>query len=85
MEDGPLKPRPEPVRLALQRLGVEHGWMVGDTPDDVVAARSAGVVPLAVLGPAERAVSAERSRDALLACGAARVLDSLAELEALLP
>jgi HAD superfamily hydrolase (TIGR01548 family) len=48
MEDAPAKPRPEPVTLALARLGVTTGWMVGDTPDDARAARAAGAVPLGV-------------------------------------
>jgi HAD superfamily hydrolase (TIGR01548 family) len=39
MEDAPLKPEPGPVRMALERLGVQAAWMVGDTVDDI---RSAG-------------------------------------------
>ena len=42
MEDAPPKPDPQPVRLALARLGVERAWLVGDTPDDMRAARAAG-------------------------------------------
>ena len=48
VEDAAPKPDPAPVRLALDRLGVRRAWMVGDTPDDVEAARAAGVLPLAV-------------------------------------
>jgi len=66
LEDAPGKPDPAPVRLALERLGVERAWMVGDSPDDVRAARAAGVMPLGVGDPA------------LLAVGAARVLPSAA-------
>ena len=47
-EDAPSKPDPAPVRLAMERLGVKYGWMVGDTVDDLRAARGAGVVPIAV-------------------------------------
>jgi phosphoglycolate phosphatase-like HAD superfamily hydrolase len=47
-EDGPGKPDPAPVTLALQRLGVSAAWMVGDNPGDIVAARGAGAVPLAI-------------------------------------
>jgi HAD superfamily hydrolase (TIGR01548 family) len=73
MEDTPLKPDPAPVRLALRRLGVTRAWMVGDTPDDVRAARRAGVVPLGIPAPGE-----ESGMDAaLLSAGAACVLDSL--------
>lgn len=82
MQDAPLKPDPAPVRLALRRLGVERAWMVGDTPDDVRAARAAGVVPLGVVGPGE---DAEATAAALLAAGAARVLPDLGALEAMLP
>lgn len=46
MEDAPAKPDPAPVRLALSRLGVRLAWMVGDTPDDIRAARGAAVLPL---------------------------------------
>jgi len=73
MEDAPAKPDPAPVRLALQRLGLSRAWMVGDTPDDARAARAAGVLPLG-FGPVQGQVQA----------GAARVLDSLEQLESLL-
>ncbi|MEZ6015206.1 MAG: TIGR01548 family HAD-type hydrolase [Planctomycetota bacterium] len=87
-EDAPLKPDPAPVTRALTALGVTRAWMVGDTPDDVRAARAAGVVPIGVLAPptsslAEPAAAA-RSRATLTASGAARVLDSVNELETLL-
>ncbi len=79
MEDAPLKPDPAPVRAALERLGVERAWMVGDSPDDVRAARAAGVVPLGVCAPGDEAAEA-----ALVRAGAGRVLGSLDELEGLL-
>lgn len=82
MEDAPLKPDPAPVRLACDRLGIERAWMIGDTPDDVRAARAAGAVPLGVVAPNERA---EEVVPALHAAGAGRVLRSLGELEELLP
>lgn len=82
MEDGPLKPDPAPVRLALERLGVERAWMIGDTPDDLRAARGAGVVPLAVVAPGEQGDS---SSTVLLRAGAARVLRQLEELTGYLP
>ena len=82
MEDGPLKPDPASVRLALERLGVSRAWMIGDTPDDVRAARAAGVVPLAVVPPGE---DHEASSGVLLRAGAARVLQNLDELTGLLP
>jgi histidinol-phosphate aminotransferase len=47
-EDAPMKPDPTPVRLALERLGVSHAWLLGDTRDDLVAARAAGVIPIGI-------------------------------------
>jgi len=82
MDDGPLKPNPEPVRLALQRLGVSRGWFIGDTPDDIRSARGAGVLPLAVIAPAD---DPDLAAPALLRAGAARVLTDLSQLEELLP
>lgn len=77
-EDAPLKPRPDPVELALRKLNVKSAWMIGDTPDDIVASRSAGVVPLGVLaGSSENASELE---DALYQAGAARVFSSTLEL-----
>ena len=74
-EDAALKPDPEPVRVALERLGLKSAWMLGDTPDDVFAARAAGVVPLGVGG----------SGDVLSEVGAGRVFKTASELEGLLP
>jgi histidinol-phosphate aminotransferase len=79
-EDGPLKPDPAPVRIALEALGVTRAWMVGDTPDDLAAARGAGVVPIGVIAPGDDPRSArERLR------GAARILDKTTDLEEMLP
>jgi len=82
MEDAPGKPDPAPVRVALERLGVERAWMVGDTPDDVTAARAAAVLPVGILAPGDDESDMER---AMGSAGAARVLRSLEELEDLLP
>jgi histidinol-phosphate aminotransferase len=81
MEDGPSKPAPAPVLGALERLGVESAWMVGDTPDDLVAARAAGVLPIAITAPGESLTP----RESLQTAGAARVLEELSELEEMLP
>jgi histidinol-phosphate aminotransferase len=79
-DDAPLKPDPAPVRLALDKLGVSTAWMLGDTPDDVEAARAAGVVPFGVIAPGDEP---ERARESLRR--AARILDNPIELEGLLP
>lgn len=82
MEDGPCKPDPFPVAEALRRLGVTRAWMVGDTVDDVRAARAAGCVPVGIVAPGE---DPRRAHDVLTAAGAARVLASVTELPELLP
>jgi HAD superfamily hydrolase (TIGR01548 family) len=81
MDDGPLKPDPAPIRLAIERLGTGRAWMIGDTPDDVHAARAAGIPAIGVVA---RADEPRRARDALIGAGAAHVLDNLDELDALL-
>ncbi len=81
MEDAPAKPSPEPVRLALEALGVRSAWMVGDTPDDIRSARGAGALPIGVMPPGDDAMSA---RAALVSCGAARVLSSVETLREML-
>jgi HAD superfamily hydrolase (TIGR01509 family) len=69
------KPEPDLVHAALERAGAEPGdaVMVGDTPWDVKAARSAGVPTLTVM---TGGFSEQELRDA----GAAEVYESVAEL-----
>jgi phosphoglycolate phosphatase-like HAD superfamily hydrolase len=54
---------------------------VGHTPDDVAAARAAGVVPLGIVAPGEEQALAEA---ALVQAGAARVVGTVAEVGNLL-
>jgi len=82
MEDGPLKPDPAPVRLALQRLGIDRAWMIGDSPDDMRSAKAAGVIPIGIVAPGDRF---EDTAPVLEAAGAGRVLHDLTELEGILP
>ena len=82
MEDGPPKPAPGVVRLALDRLGVSRAWMIGDTVDDVRAARAAGVVPIGVIAPGDDPLT---TTDALLDAGGARVLARVEDTLELLP
>ncbi|HCH64454.1 MAG: hypothetical protein CL927_14405 [Deltaproteobacteria bacterium] len=77
MEDGPAKPDPAPVLKALSELDVARAWMVGDTPDDAAAARSAGVLPLGILAPGDRDPAP------LTRAGCARILDRVASLTTL--
>jgi HAD superfamily hydrolase (TIGR01548 family) len=82
LDDAPSKPDPAPVWLALDRLGVRHAWMVGDTPDDLRAARGAAALPLGIVAPGDDPAV---SGPALEAAGAARILDTLDDLLELLP
>lgn len=81
MEDAPVKPLPDPLLRAQKLLGCERAWMIGDTPDDMAAARAARVLPLGICAPSDRD---RASRGALLAAGAGRVLEELQELDTLL-
>jgi pyrophosphatase PpaX len=60
------KPDPEPVRTALDRLGLppEAAAFVGDSPHDMAAGRAAGVTTVAALwGPFTRAQLASSEPD----------------------
>jgi len=82
MEDGPAKPAPDGVRAALRALGVERGWFVGDTIDDVDAGRAAGTVTLGVRPPGEDTPGFDQR---MLERGCARMLPRLEDMEGLLP
>jgi HAD superfamily hydrolase (TIGR01509 family) len=73
------KPDPQPVRRALRQLGVHaaRAVMIGDTPDDMKAGRSAGT---GVIGVTTGAFD----RPGLEAAGAHHVIASLQELPPLL-
>ncbi len=81
LEDAAPKPDPAPVHLALDRLGVTTAWMVGDNPDDMCAAREAGVLPVGVVAPGDGPDAGE----CLLAAGAWRVLNRANEILEVLP
>ena len=78
MEDTAVhKPNPEPLLLALQRLGVRAAdcVYVGDAVVDVLAARAAGIASIAVTwGAGDRAD--------LLGAGPLAVVDTMEELRA---
>jgi histidinol-phosphate aminotransferase len=74
LEDAPNKPKPDPLQYALRELGVQRAWMVGDTVDDICAARAASCLPIGFLA----------KEAPLFRAGAAYVLTQIEELEALL-
>ena len=73
------KPDPEPVREALRRMQVApaHAWMIGDTPDDVLAGRRAGVRTIGV-------TTGCHDTAALRMAGADAVLEDISALAGLL-
>lgn len=78
-EDALPKPDPAPVRLAMERVGSTRAWMLGDTVDDLQAARAAGALPIGVIAPGD---DPEHARETLSA--AAAVLETPTELKGLI-
>lgn len=79
-DDGPCKPDPFPVRMALRQLGRQRAWMLGDNPSDVTAARGAQAVPFAVL---PRGIGAEAHIERLRGAGAIQLIEGVASLRGL--
>jgi len=73
MEDGPAKPHPHILLKACEAMGITPSrqvLMVGDTPDDIKAAISAGCTAVAVVTPenALKAASEGNPFDSCLMC-----------------
>jgi phosphoglycolate phosphatase-like HAD superfamily hydrolase len=78
MEDGPAKPDPCVVRMAMDQLQVTRAYMIGDTPDDINAATAAGIPGLGICAPGEaNPATLEKHKPA-------RVIESLEELRGFL-
>lgn len=80
MEDLPPdlgKPNPEGILLALSRLSGGQAVYLGDTVDDMQAARGAGIRPVGVLAPGCPPASGRRR---LLEAGAETVLESVNQI-----
>jgi HAD superfamily hydrolase (TIGR01509 family) len=73
------KPDPEALLLALQRLRVPPGRAVyiGDSPEDVEMARSAGAWSIGIPGGFPNAAALERSRPDLFASRLSDAVDAL--------
>jgi len=79
MEDGPLKPNPAPVLIAKEALQITGTCiMIGDTPDDIRAAKGANVIALGILAPQE--IGNTEMKQVLFDAGADYVLQDLQEL-----
>ena len=71
-QDARPKPSPDTLQLALQSSGLEGGHYLGNSVDDMQAARAAGVLPIGIATTLEPG--------ALLRAGAAGTLSRIAEL-----
>ncbi len=79
MEDGPLKPDPWPIQAVMEAMSVKTAWMFGDTRDDMVSSRAAGVLPFGVLAPGDT------DEDILFRSGAGFVVQKIEDITAFLP
>jgi HAD superfamily phosphatase len=71
---GQGKPDPGGLRLALSRIGTADGYYVGDSVDDMRAARAGGLVPI---GVARRSDGSHGTGTLLLAAGASRIVTDI--------
>ena len=77
------KPHPDGLRLAMEQLGAKEGWYVGDTIDDMTAARRAQLWPIGVIGGLNH--HERMARGALLSRhGAVAVIDDVNRVEEVL-
>jgi HAD superfamily hydrolase (TIGR01548 family) len=75
---GRLKPHPDSIILAMERLDAGEGFYVGDAVDDMEAGRAAGLTPIGVIPPNSK--HPDRLREKLEQHGASTVLDSVDEI-----
>jgi HAD superfamily phosphatase len=87
LEDVPKgkgKPDPYGIQLALDGWKLDQGYYLGDTVDDMRAARSAGLVPVGVIAPGIEKKDRPRQRKILRAAGARMVLHDINDLKEVL-
>jgi len=81
LEDYPeekSKPDPYPISIALRAAGAKLAFYVGDSVDDMISAKRAGIEPIGCLPPG---ISNKNSlKEILLKAGARTVLDNIAEI-----
>jgi HAD superfamily phosphatase len=78
MEDVPRdrgKPDPLGIQLALEKLQVTDGWYLGDTIDDMIAGKKAGLIPIGVVNN-KNAVMQHHQEELLRKYGAVEVLNA---------
>jgi HAD superfamily hydrolase (TIGR01548 family) len=75
------KPDPYPVQLALEKLGVKQAVYIGDSVDDIVAAKRAGLKAIGCIPPG---FEVEPLRSLLLSQGAEIVLNNISQISEVL-
>ena len=67
--DGPLKPAPDGLLAIVRQLGVsvQDAWMIGDGPQDILAARAARMRSIAVRGIGDETALLASKPDVLVA------------------
>jgi HAD superfamily phosphatase len=81
MNDIPLdkgKPAPLGIQRALARLGLSDGYYAGDTADDMLAAKGAGLVPIGVVNGTS---NSEARKAGLLKAGAVRIVTDINKIK----
>ena len=74
-DDGPGKPHPSMINVALNDTGVEkeNAFMIGDTTYDIVMAANAGVRSIGVTW-------GYHAKDELISCGADHIVHDMSEI-----
>lgn len=72
------KPNPFPIKLALEKLGLQEAVYVGDSVDDIIAAKRAGIQAIGCIPPG---VSPRQLRQLLQRHGAKMVLNKITDIE----
>jgi len=79
--EGDRKPQPRCLLRAVALSEARGGFFFGDGVDDMMSARAAGLVPVAVIPPGP---NREWRRRRMVRCGAIRVIDHIDRLEEVL-
>jgi histidinol-phosphate aminotransferase len=84
MEDTKGKGKPDPfgITLALKKLKVSRVFYVGDTVDDVIAAKAAGITPIAVLQ--DNSANYKKKKEKFISLGSKQIIQSVNEVYGIL-
>ena len=75
------KPNPYGVLKCLKKLDCDYGYYIGDTGDDMIAAKNSSVVGIGVLPPQDKS---DKLRELLIEKGAKKVIASVNDIKEVL-